>query len=103
MNYNQMDALTGISGHLNLITKPELRLPPRGMLRFTQVQIILSPYVEEDLCLNGVIGAEGAAPKDFRIYIPKNQLRSFVAKALREEDENEALLNEFFGTYLQST
>ena len=103
LNYNQMDALTGISGHLNLITKPELRLPPRGMLRFTQVQIILSPYVEEDLCLNGVIGAEGAAPKDFRIYIPKNQLRSFVAKALREEDENEALLNEFFGTYLQST
>lgn len=102
LNYNQMDALSGISGHLNLITRPELRLPPRGMLKFTNVQIILSPYIEEDFCLNGVIGAEGAAPKDFRLYIPKNQLRSYVAKALREEDETNILLNEFFTNYLKS-
>ena len=97
-----MDALTGISGHLNLITRTELRLPPRGMLKFTNVHIILSPYIDEDFCLNGVVGAEGAAPKDFRIYIPKNQLRSFVARALREEDEKVILLNEFFATYLKN-
>ncbi len=102
LNYSQMDALTGISGHTNLITRPELRLPPRGMLKFANVQIILSPYIEEDLCINGVIGAEGAVPKDFRIYIPKNQLRSFVARALREEDEQESLATEFFTEYLKS-
>lgn len=102
MNYNQMDALTGIAGHLNLISRPELRLPPRGILRCTNVQIILSPYVDEDFLLNGVIGAENAVPKDFRIFIPKNQLRSFVAKALREEDENQQLANEFFTNYFKS-
>lgn len=101
-NYNQMDALTGIVGHTNLITRPELRLPPRGRLRFTNVQIILSPYIEEDLLINGVIGAEGAMPKDFRIFMAKNQLRSFVAKALREEDEHEMLLSEFFTNFLKS-
>lgn len=100
LNYNQMDCLSGISGHLNLITRPDLRLPPRGMLKFTNVQIILSPFSEEDFCLNGVIGAENAAPKDFRIFIPKNQLRSFTAKVLREEDELELLLNEFFASFL---
>lgn len=101
LNYNQMDALTGISGHLNLITKPDLRLPPRGVLKFTNVQIILSPYTEEDFCLDGVIGADNAAPKDFRIYIPKNQLRSFVAKALRDEDSSNVLTAEFFNSFLQ--
>jgi hypothetical protein len=101
LNYNQMDSLTGISGHLNLITKPELRLPPRGRLRFATIQIVLSPDAQEDFCLNGVIGAESAAPKDFRIYIPKNQLRSFVARVLRDDDERDMLLNEFFATYLK--
>ncbi len=100
LNYNQMDSLTSILGHLNLITKPDLRLPPRGMLNFANVQIILSPYVEEDFCLNGVIGADNAAPKDFRIYIPKNQLRSFVAKALKDEENNEQLCSEFFTNFL---
>ena len=100
LNYNQMDSLSTISGHLNLITKPDLRLPPRGMLKFANLQIILSPYVEDDFCLNGVIGADNAAPKDFRIFIPKNKLRSFVAKALREEDNTEQLCAEFFNTYL---
>ncbi len=101
-NYNQMDALTGIVGHTNLITRPELRLPPRGRLKFANVQIILSPYIDEDLLINGVIGAEGAMPKDFRIFMAKNQLRSFVAKALREEDEHEMLLSEFFTNFLKS-
>ena len=99
LNYNQMDSIPGIEGQLNLITRPELRLPPRGILRFCNVEIILSPYIEEDFCLEGVIGADNAAPKDFRIYIPKNKLRSYVARVIRCEEEENMLLNEFFNDY----
>ncbi len=102
LGYNQMDASSGIAGHFNLMTKPEMRLPPRGKLKFTTMQIILSPFGEEDFCLNGVIGAENATPKDFRIFLTKNQLRSFVAKALRSENEEEALMNEFLTTFFKS-
>lgn len=101
LNYNQMDSISGLDGNLNLITRPELRLPPRGTIRFANVDIILSPVVEEDFLLDGVIGADGAAPKNFRIYIPKNKLRSFTAKALRENEENyNALLSEFFNDFM---
>lgn len=101
-NYNQMDSIPGIEGQLNLITRPDLRLPPRGIIRFTNVTIILSPYHEEDFLLDGVIGADHAAPKDFRIYIPKNKLRSFVARAMREEEDLELLMHEFFAEYFRS-
>ncbi|MBR2299090.1 MAG: ATP-binding protein [Alphaproteobacteria bacterium] len=102
LNYNQMDALSGIAGHFNLMTKPEMRLPPRGKLKFTNMQIILSPFAETDFCLNGVIGAENATPKDFRLFMTKNQLRSFVAKVLKNEDSTESLLHEFFTDFLRS-
>ena len=98
-----MDSLSGISGHFNLITKPEMRLPPRGKLKFTNMQIILSAFAEGDFCINGVIGAENATPKDFRIFMTKNQLRSFVAKALKSEDSKEVLLHEFFTDFLRSS
>ena len=94
-----MDAIPAVEGQLNLITKPELRLPPRGILRFCTAEIILSPYIENDFNLEGVIGADQAAPRDFRINIPKNKLRSFVAKVIRNEDDNSTLLNEFFNDY----
>ena len=77
LNYNQMDSIPGIEGQLNIITRPELRLPPRGTIRFTNVDIILSPYAEEDFLLDGVIGADRAAPQNFRIYIPKNKTAFF--------------------------
>ena len=99
LNYNQMDYIPNLDGNLNIITRPELRLPPLGSLKFTNVDIILSPLVDEDLRIDGVIGAAGAAPKNFRIYIPKNRLRSFVAKALREEN-TQILLTEFFNEYM---
>ena len=102
LNYNQMDSIPGIEGQLNIITRPELRLPPRGTIRFTNVDIILSPYAEEDFLLDGVIGADRAAPQNFRIYIPKNKLRSFVAKALREEEDCNSLINEFFQEFMVS-
>ena len=102
LNYNQMDSIPGTEGQLNLITRPELRLPPRGIVRFSNIDIIFSPYIDDDFQLEGVIGADNTAPKDFRIHIPKNRLRSFVAKALRDEDDTELLLNEFFTDFFRS-
>ena len=101
-NYNQMDSFPGIEGQLNLITRPDLRLPPRGVIRFANVTIILSPYSEEDFLMDGVIGADHAAPKDFRVYIPKNKLRSFVARAMREGEDIALLEQEFFAEYFRS-
>lgn len=102
LGYNQMDAISGIAGHFNLVTKPDMRLPPRGKLKFTNMQIILSPFAEDDFCLDGVIGADNAMPKDFRFFLSKNTLRSFVAKALRDEDSTEVLLAEFFSEFLRN-
>ena len=96
-----MDSIPAIEGQLNLITRPELRLPPRGVLKFTNVNLILSPFIEDDFLLDGVAGADGTAPKNFRLYISKNKLRSFVAKALRNEEENSILVNEFFSEFLR--
>ncbi len=100
LNYNQMDTIAGIEGQLNIITRPELRVPPRSTVRFANVEIILSPYVEDDFLLDGVIGADGTAPRNFRIYIPKNKLRSFVARAMREDADTVLLLNEFFSEFV---
>lgn len=99
-NFNQMDSIPGIENQLNLITKPELRLPPRGIFKFCNVDIILSPFAEDDLVLDGVIGADECAPKDFDVHIAKNNLRSFVAKVLRNSKNPDKLLNEFFSEFL---
>ncbi|MBE6458367.1 MAG: ATP-binding protein [Alphaproteobacteria bacterium] len=99
-NYNQMDAIPGIEGQLNLITRPDLRLPPRGVVRFCNVEFIISPYIDDDFLIEGVIGADKAAPHDFRIYIPKNKLRSFVAKVIRGEEDAQIFINEFFNEYI---
>ena len=99
--YNMMANFSGMEGHLNLITKPEMRLPPRGILKFTRMEIVLSEYIDDDLLINGVIGADGAMPRSFRIYGNKNNMRSFAAKALRSEDNNDLLINEFFNDYLR--
>ena len=100
LNYNQMDTIAGVEGQLNIITRPELRVPPRSTVKFATVEIILSPYIEEDFLLDGVIGADGTAPRNFRIYIPKNKLRSFVARAMREDADTVVLLNEFFVEFM---
>ena len=100
LNYNQMDSIPNLDGNLNIITRPELRLPPLGSLKFTNIVVILSPLVDEDFLVDGVIGAEGAAPKNFRIYIPKNKLRSFVARAIREDENKQMILAEFFNEYM---
>jgi len=100
-DYNQMYVIQGIAGHFNLMTKPELRLPPQGIIKFSRVEITLAEFIEDDLLFDGVIGADGAAPRSFRFYAPKNALRSFVAKALRSEDSSELLIGEFFKEFLK--
>ncbi|MBQ9235378.1 MAG: ATP-binding protein [Alphaproteobacteria bacterium] len=100
-NYNQMEAISGIEGQLNIITRPELRLPPRGTIRFCSCEIILSPYVESDFQLEGVVGANSAMPKNFRIYIPKNRLRSFVAKVIRGDEDYNLICSEFFNDFFR--
>ena len=99
--YNMMANFTGLEGHINLITKPEMRLPPRGILKFTRMEIVLSEYIDDDLLINGVIGADSAMPRSFRFYGAKNNLRSFAAKALRLEDSSDLLINEFFSEFLK--
>ena len=100
LNYNQMDSIFGIAGHLNLVTKPELRLPPRGVLKFVNVEILLALPVDEDFMLDGVIGADGSTPKDFRIFIPKNRLRSFISQSQHNDIDKQLMLNEFFSEFV---
>ena len=108
LNYNQMDSIGGMHNQLNLISRPELRLPPRGSIRFANIEIILTPDTEQDFLFDGVVGADEAAPKSFRIYINKNTLRSYVAKVLRlegsetEEEQKQQLLIEFFHEFFRS-
>ena len=99
--YKMMADFSGMEGHINLITKPEMRLPPRGILKFTRMEILLAEYIDDDLLINGVIGADSAMPRSFRFYGAKNNLRSFAAKALRSEDSTALLINEFFAEFLK--
>lgn len=96
LNYNQMEVISGIEGQLNIITRQDLRLPPRGTIHFCNVEIILSVYAEEDFKLEGVVGANMAMPRNFRIFIAKNRLRSFVAKSIKGEEDYSSIINEFF-------
>ncbi len=102
LNYNQMDAIHGIGNQLNLITRPELRLPPRSTIKFANVELIFTPFIDEDFRFDGVIGADEAAPKDFRIFINKNTLRSYIAKIMRGDEDYNILLIEFFSDFFRS-
>jgi len=101
-NYKAMEHIIGVEGHLNLISKPDLRLPPRGLINFVNIDILLYDKVDDDLLFEGVIGAENSLPKDFRLYIPKNQLRSLIAQAIRSEceEELETIKNELYSQFI---
>jgi hypothetical protein len=101
-NYKAMENIIGVEGHLNLISKQDLRLPPRGLINFVNIDIVLYDKIEDDLLFEGVIGAENSLPKDFRLYIPKNQLRSLIAQALRADDneEIENIKNELYSQFI---
>ena len=102
LNYNQMDSIHGMSNQLNLITRPELRLPPRSTFKFTNIEIILTQYTDDDFLFDGIIGADSAAPRDFRIYINKNTLRSFVARVIKGEEDEHVFYADFFSDFLRS-
>ena len=77
------------------------RFPWRLLIvRFCNVEFVLSPYIDDDFLIEGVVGADNAAPHDFRINVQKNKLRSFVARVMRGEEDNLVLLNEFFNDYI---
>ena len=104
LDYGQMINFKGIEGQLNLMTKAEQRLPPRGIIKFAQIEMILSEMTDSDLLINGVVGADSALPKSFRIECLRNNLRSFVAKVFRSpEEQSELLLNEFFNDFMEIT
>ena len=91
-----------MSNQLNLITRPELRLPPRSTFKFTNIEIILTQYTDDDFLFDGIIGADSAAPRDFRIYINKNTLRSFVARVIKGEEDEHVFYADFFSDFLRS-
>ncbi len=98
-NFNHMESIPAVSGQLNLVSKNEFKLPPRGNIKCLDIDLIFAPNdIEDDFLLNGVIGAHGSVPKDFRIHLSKNKLRSFVASVIKTEDKD-ALINEFFREY----
>ena len=97
----QLDNLASEHNSINLITPLEMRVPPRALFSCAKAEIRFYDDITEDFLMEGVIGAEGSVPKSFRIYVTKNDLRSFVAQALRKNADLEVLTNEFFSCYLK--
>ena len=99
---SQLENLAAENNSINLITPMEMRVPPRALFSCAKAEIRFSDDISEDFLMDGVIGADGATPKSFRIFVSKNDLRSFVAQALKKNADLAALTNEFFSNYLRS-
>jgi len=99
---SQLENLAAERNSLNLIAPLEMRVPPRALLSCAKAEIKLYEDVSEDFLMDGVIGADGATPRSFRFYVSKNDLRSFVAQALRKNADLRVLTNEFFSCYLKT-
>lgn len=99
---SQLENLAAERNSLNLITPVEMRVPPRAVLSCAKAEIKLYEDITEDFLMDGVIGADGATPRSFRLYVSKNDLRSFVAQALRKNTDLSVLTNEFFSCYLKT-
>ena len=99
---NQLENLAAERNSINLITPLEMRIPPRALFSCAKAEIKFYEDVSEDFLMDGVIGADGATPKSFRLYVSKNDLRSFVAQAMRKNADLAVLVNEFFSCYLQT-
>ena len=98
----QLENLSSAHNSINLITPLEMRVPPRALFSCAKAAIRFAGDISEDFLMDGVIGADGATPKSFRIYVSKNDLRSFVAQALRKNADLAVLANEFFSQYLKT-
>ncbi len=99
---SQLENLSAANNSINLITPIEMRVPPRALFSCAKAEIRLLENVTEDFLMDGVIGADGAIPRSFRFYVSKNDLRSFVAQALRKNADLSYLTNEFFSCYLKT-
>lgn len=99
---SQLENLAAEHNSINLITPLEMRVPPRALFSCAKAEIRFSDEISEDFLMDGVIGADNATPKSFRICICKNDLRSFVAQALKKNADLAVLTNEFFSEYMKS-
>lgn len=99
---SQLENLAAEHNSINLITPAEMRVPPRALFSCAKAEIRFCGEVNEDFLMDGVIGADGATPKSFRIYVSKNDLRSFMAQAMRKNADLRLLANEFFSNYLKT-
>jgi len=99
---SQLENMAAEHNSINLITPIEMRVPPRALLSCAKAEIRIYENVTDDFLMDGVIGADGATPKSFRLYVSKNDLRSFVAQALRKNADVQMLANEFFSCYLRT-
>ncbi len=102
-NFGSMDAMQGVKGHISLISKPEMRLPPGGQLNFTNVEVILTPPVTDDFQIEGVIGADNSIPKSFKLFVTADDLRKIMEDAFTmagmgefSESQKEYFINKFF-------
>lgn len=98
----ELENLSSAHNSINLITPLGMRVPPRALFSCAKAEIRFAGEITEDFLLDGVIGADGATPKSFRIYVSKNDLRSFVAQVLRKNADMEVLTNEFFSQYFKT-
>ena len=101
-NLLELENLAAENNSINLITPMEMRVPPRALFSCAKAEIRFADDISEDFLMDGVIGADGATPRSFRIFISKNDLRSFVAQALRKNADLAVLTNEFFSCYLKT-
>lgn len=99
---NQLDNLAAEHNSINLITPVEMRIPPRALLSCAKAEICFAADISDDFLMDGVVGADGAIPKSFRLYVSKNDLRSFVAQTLRKNADLQVLANDFFSNYLRT-
>lgn len=99
---SQLENLSAAYNSINLITPLEMRVPPRALFSCAKAVIKFSDDITEDFLLEGVIGADEATPKSFRIFVSKNDLRSFVAQGLKKNADLAVLANEFFSQYLRT-
>lgn len=99
---SQLENLAAEHNSINLITPIEMRVPPRALFSCAKAEIRFSEDITEDFLMDGVIGADGATPKSFRFFVSKNDLRSFVAQAMRKNADLAVLTNEFFSCYLMT-
>lgn len=99
---SQLENLSAEHNSINLITPLEMRVPPRALFSCAKAEIRFSDDITEDFLMDGVIGADGATPKSFRLFVSKNDLRSFVAQAMRKNADLAVLTNEFFSCYLKT-